>query len=692
MTRPAELLRHSRLRGLAHCSRPVLVALALGLACMFAGAVGPTSALAASPLAWSTPDTLPTSVGPSAVACASESLCVTVDHEGNALSTSDPTSSAPTWSSASIDPGESLNAVSCAPGGPCVAVDGHGYAFVSAGSGASSWSPAPIDGGKALTGVSCPSASLCVAVDGEGDVLTSVKPATAGTWTLASTHAGHHLVGVSCSSPTLCVAIDSGGYVLATSEPRGTEWSTREVDPVELLAVSCWEAGSCVALDSAGDALASTDPTAKSATWSLTAIEEGGLTGISCASSGLCVAVDGSGQALASDNAATSAPSWSTSNADSHALTGVSCLPGGFCMAVDTGPSSVGGRVPPPAATTSEKTTVTDESATLTGAVDPNDAGLGACSFEYGTTPAYGQSIPCSVTPVAVGGIQDVSAQATGLSANTTYHYRVIASSPAGTSAGADETFKTEVSAQIAIVHPNPSISGTPAVGQKLTCKAGTPVGTSPKLSYTWLRDQVPIAGADGSTYLVKGQDSGHHLQCEVTATDGGGSAGALSAFVTIPVGGVPASAGETTVGKAVFKNGKVSVPISCSTLAGASCEVTLRVTAVETLSGSRVVAVAARTESKAHGRAAASHHKTITLASVRVRVARGAHVTLSAALSPGARRLLASRRRFTAYAAVRGTVVGLIEAQLARQLLTLTAPSHATKTDSASTHVARRG
>jgi photosystem II stability/assembly factor-like uncharacterized protein len=70
-----------------------------------------------------------------------------------------------------------LNAVSCAPGGPCVAVDGRGHAFVSLEPGAFAWSPpASIDAGRALTGVSCPTASLCVAVDEEGDVVTSTSP------------------------------------------------------------------------------------------------------------------------------------------------------------------------------------------------------------------------------------------------------------------------------------------------------------------------------------------------------------------------------------------------------------------------------------------------------------------------------------------------------------------------------------
>jgi hypothetical protein len=689
MTRPPELLQRG-LQRLARTPRATPAALALGVAFALAAVLAPASALAASSLGWSSPDSFDSGT-PSAVSCASESLCVAVDQQGDAFSTTEPTGPSPHWSRTATDSGESFNAVSCAPGGPCVAVDGRGYAYMSAGSSASSWSSESIDNGKALTGVSCPNASLCVAVDGQGDVLTSTNPAT-GAWTLASTLADHHLTAVSCSSSSSCVAVDSSGDVLATSDPRGPAegWSEQKVDSGELLAVSCWTAGSCVALDSAGNALASADPTTRPATWSLTPIDTE-LTAVSCAASGLCVAVDEHGAALASDDASASIPTWSPSSAHSEALAGISCLPGGFCLALDTGGHSVGARVPGPAATTLTPTEVTDAGATLAGAVDPNDAVLGACSFEYGTTVAYTQSIPCSVTPVAVGGIQDVSAPISGLSANTTYHYRVIASSPAGTGAGADETFTTAVSSQVAIVHPNPSIAGTPAVGRTLTCNPGTPAGTSPHLTYAWLRDQIPIAGAAASTYAIKGQDSGHHLQCQVTATDGGGSATAVSGFVTIPVGGVPASAGETSVGKAVFKSGKVSAPIACSTLASGGCEVALKVTAVETLSGGRVVAVAARAKTEAHGRAAASRHVTLTLANIRAHLAKGAHVTLTAALSSSARRLLASRRRFTAYATVRGTVVGVIEAQLAQQLLTLNASAHTATTHAASTHAARR-
>ena len=666
-------------RHIARARLPALIAaLALG------AALAPASAQAAAPLSWSS-TAIPGGGTPTAVSCASESLCVTVNREGTGLSTSDPTSPTPAWTAALHDAGQSLNAISCAPGGPCVAVDGRGDAFVSAGANAASWSSAAIpDGGKALTGVSCPSSSLCVAVSEEGDILTSTSPASDG-WTLASSHPGHDLRAVSCASQALCVAVDSAGDALSTSTPSGS-WEEHKIDSEELVAVSCWAPGTCVAVDHGGHALASADPGSSAPTWSATPIDGEGLTAVSCAATGLCVAVDAHGHAQASDDPTAAIPPWSPSSAGSSALAGVSCLPGGFCIAVSTNGNAVAGRVSAPQATTVKPTEVTPATATLAGVVNPNDAILGACAFEYGTSVAYVQSIPCAVLPTAVGGAQSVSAQISSLAPNTTYHYRVVASSPSGTTVGADETFTTPVSSQVALVHPNPSITGTPANGQLLTCHPGTPSGTSAQLSYAWLRDQIPIAGASGSTYTVKGQDTGHHLQCQVTATDGGGSVTADSAFVTIPVGGVPASVGETAVGKAAFKSGKVSVPIVCSTQASGGCEVALRLTAVETISGARIVAIAARSEHSAHKSTAALRHVTRTLASVRVHLAQGAHSTVVAVLNATGRRLLAGKRHFSAYLHVSGTVIGVIEAQLAQDLIALSATSH-----SASTHAARR-
>jgi hypothetical protein len=654
-----------------------------------AASLAPAPALAAAPLSWSAATAFDSSGAPSAVSCASETLCVAVDRKGRAFSTIDPTSSRPLWAEADIDPGESLNAVSCAPGGPCVTVDGDGHVFVSTGTLTWSSPPGSIDEGRALTGVSCPTTSLCVAVDTSGDVLSSTNPGS-GSWTKTSIDPGHQLTAVSCSSATLCVAVDDAGDVLASAEPSGGAgtWLAEKVDSGELLAVSCSTAGVCVAGDAFGNALASADPTALAATWSLTPIDDGeALTAGSCASSGLCVTVDGRGQARASDAPATPIPGWAASSADSEALTGISCLPGGWCVAVDAAGRSVSGKVPAPTVTTVEATQVTATSATAAGVVNPNDALLGSCFFEYGVGGSggpYEQSVPCASLPSPTDVAQAVSAQLSALIPNTTYHYRVVAVGPEGAAAGADETFTTPSSSQIALVHPSPSITGTPANGQTLTCHAGLSPGASAQLTYAWLRDLIPIAGAISSTYTVKGQDTGHHLQCEVTATDGGGSASAKSAFVTIPVSGVTASVGETAVGTATFKRGRISVPITCSTSAGGGCEVTLRLTAVETLSGRRVVAIAARSKPSAHRSTSTLRERAVTLAIARVHLSPGAHSAVIATLSATGKRLLASARRFTAYVHVSGTVIGVIEAQLAQQLVTLSASAHSASTNAA--------
>jgi hypothetical protein len=79
--------------------------------------------------------------------------------------------------------------------------------------------------------------------------------------------------------------------------------------------------------------------------------------------------------------------------------------------------------------------------ATLNGSVDPNGYATNYY-FQYGPTTAYGSS---SATQSAGSGWQptSVSANLTGLTSSTTYHFRLVASSGAGTSYGQDQVFST---------------------------------------------------------------------------------------------------------------------------------------------------------------------------------------------------------------------------------------------------------
>jgi hypothetical protein len=96
-----------------------------------------------------------------------------------------------------------------------------------------------------------------------------------------------------------------------------------------------------------------------------------------------------------------------------------------------------------PAATTTAATNVTSTSATLNGTVTAKGAPT-TYHFQYGTSTAYGSITP-NQTQAAVNGnnAHNASANVTGLSPNTTYHFRIVATNSVGTVNGSDLSFKT---------------------------------------------------------------------------------------------------------------------------------------------------------------------------------------------------------------------------------------------------------
>ena len=98
---------------------------------------------------------------------------------------------------------------------------------------------------------------------------------------------------------------------------------------------------------------------------------------------------------------------------------------------------------PPPTIAAESVSALGGASATLHASVNANGAETGY-RFEYGPGASYGSFSPAA--PVSIGSwnaVQPVSTKLTGLAPGTTYHYRVIASSAAGVSVGADHTFTT---------------------------------------------------------------------------------------------------------------------------------------------------------------------------------------------------------------------------------------------------------
>ncbi len=95
----------------------------------------------------------------------------------------------------------------------------------------------------------------------------------------------------------------------------------------------------------------------------------------------------------------------------------------------------------PPSVSSNPATDVGDSFATLNGTVNANGSETTAY-FEWGATTSYGnttssQSVGSGTTDI------NIFANLTGLSPDTTYHYRAVATNAGGTSYGNDMSFKT---------------------------------------------------------------------------------------------------------------------------------------------------------------------------------------------------------------------------------------------------------
>jgi hypothetical protein len=96
-----------------------------------------------------------------------------------------------------------------------------------------------------------------------------------------------------------------------------------------------------------------------------------------------------------------------------------------------------------PIVATSAASAIRSTSAVLHAEVDPNGKLVSACSFEYGTTTAYGSTASCSPAPGSGEASVAVAAAVKALKPNTTYHYRVVGTNEEGTGRSADATFTT---------------------------------------------------------------------------------------------------------------------------------------------------------------------------------------------------------------------------------------------------------
>jgi hypothetical protein len=146
-----------------------------------------------------------------------------------------------------------------------------------------------------------------------------------------------------------------------------------------------------------------------------------------------------------------------------------------------------------PSVSTGSASGITTSSATLNGTINPNGASTNYY-FQWGTTTSYGNSTATvsagsGTSPVAV------SANITGISTGTTYHFRLVATNSAGTTNGSDQVFTTAYNLPVVTTATPGSITTTTAVSGGTV--SGTAIGSITARGVCWSTSANPDLTAD---------------------------------------------------------------------------------------------------------------------------------------------------------------------------------------------------
>jgi hypothetical protein len=232
-----------------------------------------------------------------------------------------------------------------------------------------------------------------------------------------------------------------------------------------------------------------------------------------------------------------------------------------------------------PVVVTGAPSDVTPFTATVGGTVNPLSNPVTSCQIEYGVTDEYGAQVPCPSNPGSGGSPVAESVSLSGLSASTTYHYRLVAGNAGGVEPGADTTFTTLPRTPITTTGANTNLAPD---GAKLLGRLN-PEGSVATYRFEYgtsnaYGQSTPPATAVGAeeiavSAVVGGLVPNTTYHYRLVATNGGGTThGADQMLTTLvrPVGHVSIPA------RASVKGGKASVPLTCKGTNLAECKGTL--------------------------------------------------------------------------------------------------------------------
>jgi len=382
------------------------------------------------------------------------------------------------------------------------------------------------------------------------------------------------LTSVSCASSTFCMATGyyyyESKFVYTPLSERwdGTSWTIKEANPVKekmnwLYGVSCTSSSACTAVGAEEVNATSHETKAMARVWSgsewstqtMPEPNASSLTDVSCTSSTACTAV---GESASPVELRRVESSWTLlsmpvpSGGNTVRPFAVSCIAFRGCEAVGeyrlVGPTvyplaESRWRSAAPAVTTTAASEVGEKSATISGTVNPNGSETKAY-FEYGTTTSYG-STTAEVNVGSGTSAVEKSAAISGLSPNTTYHYRFVANNEnPETGKGEDKTFTTIGPPTVTTEAGVSEESGESATlngfvdpnGQATTYQFE--YGTSSGVYTKTVPEPAESAGSElngkSVSYTITGLTRGTKYYFRITASNAGGKAtGSEKSFVT---------------------------------------------------------------------------------------------------------------------------------------------------------------
>lgn len=424
---------------------------------------------------------------------------------------------------------------------------------------------------------------------------------------------------VACPSASQCTAIGGPASTGATRDlgqevtfnptaPGHFTWST--IDGSNFLnGVACPSGSQCTAFDDQGREL-TFDPNTPGHPTPVTIDSSGHLLAMACASVSQCTAVDDHGRELTFDPTAPGNPSSATIDSSGRLLA-MACPSVSRCTAVDdqarevtfdpTAPGS------PTAVMVDDKPSFCGphcvEEGHFTGIACPSISQCTAID-DAGREVTFDPTAPNDATPVAVGGggiPQDPLLQAVAcpsVSQCTTLQQL-----------GREVTF-------------DPTDPGSPTP---------TPVPGGTSESGAWLS----FVACPSSAQCTATRGDGPEVTFAPTAP-GCATRAVFQSGVQPPT--VVACPGSVGVGRVTVRRTRATAPVQCQGYAWALCVLTLRLTAIETIRGGKVISISAGTANTHR-----VHRKPVVLGTVRA-AARAGRSAISISLNANGRRLLTNR------------------------------------------------